>query len=111
MTIKIVYLVIINILSFILMGLDKYKAINNHWRISEYTFFGLALLGGSFGTLIAMPIFQNKTKKTPLRVSFCFIGIARLDKTLTCVSCFALRVTPCGVISKSRVIRYAHGVI
>lgn len=68
MTIKIVYLVIINILSFILMGLDKYKAINNHWRISEYTFFGLSLLGGSLGTLIAMSIFHHKTKKNSFRI-------------------------------------------
>ena len=50
------------------MGLDKYKAINNHWRISEYTFFGLSLLGGSFGTLIAMPIFHHKTKKNSFRI-------------------------------------------
>lgn len=68
MTTKIIYLLIINILSFILMGLDKYKAINNHWRISEYTFFGLSLLGGSLGTLIAMPIFHHKTKKNSFRI-------------------------------------------
>ena len=68
MTIKIIYLIIINLLSFILMGLDKYKAINNHWRISEYTLFGLSLLGGSLGTLMGMFIFHHKTKKNSFRI-------------------------------------------
>ena len=68
MTVKIIYLIIINILSFSLMGFDKYKAINNHWRISEYTLFGLSLLGGSLGTLIAMYTFHHKTKKNSFRI-------------------------------------------
>lgn len=68
MTIKIVYLIIINILSFSLMGIDKYKAITNKWRISEYTLFGLSLLGGSLGTLLGMLTFHHKTKKNSFRI-------------------------------------------
>lgn len=68
MTTKIIYLIIINILSFSLMGIDKYKAITNKWRISEYTLFGLSLLGGSLGTLIGMFIFNHKTKKNSFRI-------------------------------------------
>ena len=68
MTIKIIYLIIINILSFSLMGIDKYKAITNKWRISEYTLFGLSLLGGSLGTLLGMFTFHHKTKKNSFRI-------------------------------------------
>ena len=68
MTTKIIYLIVINILSFLLMGWDKYKAINNHGRTSEYTLFGLSLIGGSLGTLIAMYVFRHKTKKNSFRI-------------------------------------------
>lgn len=68
MTVKIVYFVIINILSFSLMGIDKYKAIANKWRISEYTLFGISLLGGSLGTLFGMIAFHHKTKKNSFRI-------------------------------------------
>ena len=65
---KIIYLIIINILSFSLMGIDKYKAITNKWRISEYTLFGISLLGGSLGTLLGMFTFHHKTKKNSFRI-------------------------------------------
>ena len=57
------YILGINILSFILMGIDKYKAINNNWRISENTLIGISLIGGSIGTLLGMIIFHHKTRK------------------------------------------------
>ena len=57
------YIIGINILSFILMGIDKYKAINNNWRISENTLIGISLIGGSIGTLLGMIIFHHKTRK------------------------------------------------
>lgn len=60
---KLLYIVIINILSFILMGWDKYSAIKNNWRISEKNLLGISLLGGSFGTILGMIIFRHKTKK------------------------------------------------
>ncbi len=68
MTVKIIYFIIINILSFTLMGIDKYKAISNKWRISEYSLFALSLLGGSIGTLVAMYTFHHKTKKQSFRI-------------------------------------------
>lgn len=68
MTVKIIYFIIINILSFTLMGIDKYKAISNKWRISEYSLFALSLLGGSIGTLVAMYTFRHKTKKQSFRI-------------------------------------------
>lgn len=66
----ILYLVIINVITFVIFGVDKYKAIRQEWRIRESTLLGLALIGGSIGGWIAMYIFHHKTKK----VKF-FVGI------------------------------------
>ncbi|MBR1718022.1 MAG: DUF1294 domain-containing protein [Bacilli bacterium] len=60
---KLLYIIIINILSFILMGWDKYSAIKNNWRISEKNLLGLSVLGGAFGTLLGMIVFRHKTRK------------------------------------------------
>jgi uncharacterized membrane protein YsdA (DUF1294 family) len=50
-------------LSFLLMGIDKYKARREKWRISEKTLLLSALLGGSIGTLLGMLLFHHKTRK------------------------------------------------
>jgi uncharacterized membrane protein YsdA (DUF1294 family) len=57
------YLIIINVLSFIIYGIDKYKAIINKWRFSEKFLLLLGLVGGSVGSLLGMIIFRHKTKK------------------------------------------------
>lgn len=56
------YLIIINILSFILMYADKRRAIKRKWRISEHTLILTSILGGSIGALIGMYAFRHKTK-------------------------------------------------
>ncbi len=58
-----IYLIIINIIAFLLMGWDKYSAINNQWRISENTLLVVSIIGGSLGSLLGMFIFHHKTKK------------------------------------------------
>lgn len=64
------YLLVINIYSFIVMGLDKWKAKNKAYRISENTLLLNAIFGGSFGSILGMYIFHHKTKKKKF-----FIGI------------------------------------
>ena len=56
-------IIFINILVFILMGIDKKLAISKKQRISEFTLLSLSFLGGSIGTLIGMYLFHHKTKK------------------------------------------------
>lgn len=56
------YLLIINALSFLLMLADKRKAQKNLWRIPERTLFTAALFGGSIGSLLGMYCFRHKTK-------------------------------------------------
>ncbi|MBD5514220.1 MAG: DUF1294 domain-containing protein [Lachnospiraceae bacterium] len=62
MTLIIIYLVVINSISFIMMGLDKYKAKKRAWRIPESTLFVLALIGGSIGSIAGMHLFHHKTR-------------------------------------------------
>ena len=59
----VVYLLLVNALSCILMLADKEKAKKNHWRIPELTLLAVAVLGGSFGALAGMRLFRHKTKK------------------------------------------------
>ena len=56
------YLVIINALGFLFMLIDKRKAQKNLWRIHERTLLGIAICGGSLGTLFGMNTFRHKTK-------------------------------------------------
>ncbi|MFG6384850.1 MAG: DUF1294 domain-containing protein [Lachnospiraceae bacterium] len=57
-----IYLIVVNFLGFFLMGLDKWKAKNKKWRVSEKTFFGVSLCGGSIGTWLGMYVFHHKTR-------------------------------------------------
>ena len=57
------YLLTINITTFIIYGIDKYKSIKHKYRISENTLILLPILGGSLGALIGMITFHHKTKK------------------------------------------------
>ncbi len=56
------YLLIINIVGFAVMGIDKKRAIRGAWRISEASLFLTALLGGALGCIIGMQHFRHKTK-------------------------------------------------
>ncbi len=56
------YLVLINFSAFLSMELDKKKAIKNQYRIPEKVLFGLALAGGSIGSICGMKLFRHKTK-------------------------------------------------
>ncbi len=61
-TLLISYLIFINFLSFLLMGLDKKRARKHQWRIPERTLFLTAVLGGSPGAILGMQVFRHKTK-------------------------------------------------
>ena len=55
------YLLAINIATFFLYGIDKYKAKKNQWRISEATLLTMAAIGGSIGALAGMRLWHHKT--------------------------------------------------
>ena len=55
------YLLAINIATFFLYGIDKYKAKNSKWRISEATLLTMAAIGGSIGAWAGMRLWHHKT--------------------------------------------------
>ena len=61
------YLLAVNVLTFIVYGVDKWKARSGRWRVPEATLMGLAALGGSVGAWMAMQLFRHKTQKKKFR--------------------------------------------
>ena len=57
------YIAIVNLIAFILYGIDKRRAIKDKWRIPEKTLLLAALFGGAPGALWGMILFHHKTKK------------------------------------------------
>lgn len=57
------YFLILNIIGFAMMGIDKRKAIKGAFRIPEATLFIVALIGGSMGSILGMYTFRHKTRK------------------------------------------------
>ena len=51
----------VNLLAFILYGIDKFKAKKGAWRIPEASLLLVAFLGGSLGALLGMELFRHKT--------------------------------------------------
>ena len=61
-TVLLVWLAVINLLTFIVSGADKRRARKGNWRVPEKTLFLLPRLGGSIGALLGMRVFHHKTK-------------------------------------------------
>ena len=55
------YLLAVNIATFLLYGIDKYKAKKSKWRISEATLLTMAAIGGSIGAWAGMRLWHHKT--------------------------------------------------
>ena len=54
--IALIYLAAINVVTFFMYGIDKWKAKNSKWRIRETALLGLAVLGGSIGAWLGMKV-------------------------------------------------------
>ena len=74
-TIILIYLIIINVVTFFVYGIDKYKAKHAKWRIPEATLLLLAAIGGSIGAWCGMKVWHHKTmhKKFKCGVPVIFI--------------------------------------
>ena len=62
-----IYYICVNVIAFILYGLDKKYAREGRWRIPEKTLLGIALIGGAAGAWIGMQTFRHKTKHMSFR--------------------------------------------
>ena len=82
------YYVVVNLVAFIMYGIDKNRAIKKEWRISEKSQILVSLAGGAFGALLGMHVFRHKTRHIkfqliiPLTVIVHFVVIYFLIKYL-----------------------------
>ena len=71
----ILFLFFINLFAFIIMYIDKHRAINKKWRISEKNLFLISTLGGSIGIIAGMYTFRHKTKHKKFTIGIPIIFI------------------------------------
>ena len=76
--IALIYLVAINIATFFMYGIDKWKAKNSKWRIRETALLGLAVLGGSIGAWLGMKVWHHKTQHKKFKYGVPAIIIVQL---------------------------------
>ena len=57
-----IYVIIVSLCTFVMYGIDKYKAIHKQWRIPESSLLMAAFMGGGYGATIGMYVFRHKTK-------------------------------------------------
>lgn len=62
------YMIVINIIGFVVMGRDKQLAKKKQWRISEASLWSVAFIGGSIGATIGMRYFRHKTRHTAFKM-------------------------------------------
>lgn len=72
------YLVAINVVTFVMYGIDKWKAKHNKWRIPEATLLGLAVVGGSVGAWLGMKVWHHKTMHKKFKYGIPFILMAQI---------------------------------
>jgi uncharacterized membrane protein YsdA (DUF1294 family) len=64
---ELTFFAILSLVGFVLVYMDKQKAIRHQWRIPERVFYMMGFLGGSVGIWIGMFQFHHKTRKNPFR--------------------------------------------
>ena len=69
------YLIIVNVIGFLLCFIDKRLAVKHKYRISESVLLFISLIGGCLGLLISMYMFHHKTKKLKFKLVYVFIVI------------------------------------
>ena len=72
------YLIVINILTFLVYGIDKWKAKKDGWRISEATLLMLAVIGGTIGALLGMQVWRHKTMHKKFKYGLPLILLAQI---------------------------------
>ena len=73
-----IYVIIINVVTFFIYGLDKSKAKAGQWRIPEAQLIFLAVIGGSVGALAGLKVFHHKTRKPKFKIGVPTILIIQL---------------------------------
>jgi uncharacterized membrane protein YsdA (DUF1294 family) len=61
----IIILIIFNLITFVIFGIDKLLARAKRQRIREKTLITMAIVGGSVGAVFGQKLFRHKTLKFP----------------------------------------------
>ena len=77
--IVLIYLAAINVFTFFLYGIDKWKAKRSKWRISEATLIWLSVFGGSIGAWLGMKAWHHKTQHKKFKYGIPFILLIQLS--------------------------------
>lgn len=72
------YLLLMSVIAFCLMGVDKRRSRRQAWRISEKTLFLVTLLGGGIGGTLGMWCFHHKTRHWYFRYGFPLIALLQV---------------------------------
>ena len=83
-TISTIYLVAINVVTFFVYGIDKWKAKHSKWRIPEATLLGLAIIGGSIGAWLGMKAWHHKTQHKKFKYDIPLILIIQVALFIYC---------------------------
>ncbi|WP_417899369.1 DUF1294 domain-containing protein [Bacillus haimaensis] len=70
--------ILINILAFLLMKVDKKRAVNHEWRIAESKLWTVSFIGGALGAWMGMRTYRHKTKHFPFKYGLPFITILQV---------------------------------
>ena len=73
-----IYLAAINVVTFFIFGIDKWKAKRSKWRIPETTLLGLAVIGGSIGAWLGMKVWHHKTMHKKFKYGIPIILLAQI---------------------------------
>lgn len=82
------YLAIINIITFILFGIDKFKAIKNRYRIPEFTLILFCFLFGSLGGIFGMYVFRHKTLKPKFFITVPLLLLLQIGAIIWFLGCY-----------------------
>ena len=77
--IVLIYLSVINVVTFFMYGVDKWKAKKSKWRIRETALLTLAVLGGSIGAWLGMKVWHHKTQHKKFKYGVPAIIIVQLS--------------------------------
>ena len=81
-----IYLIAINVVTFFMYGIDKWKAKRSKWRISEATLLGMAVIGGSIGAWLGMRVWHHKTMHKKFQFGIPLIIVAQIALLIWIIS-------------------------
>ena len=81
-----IYLVAINVVTFFMYGIDKWKAKRSKWRISEATLLGMAVIGGSIGAWLGMRVWHHKTMHKKFQLGIPLIIVVQIAMVIWIIS-------------------------